>query len=90
VFPRKDGQPDNSLYEKLRGIAKRAGLEPDRFWLHKFRATYATTMIRSGKVYLFTLAKWMGHKNTKTLERYVRAVGGMDAQTKVEAVWADR
>jgi integrase/recombinase XerD len=90
VFPRKDGQPDNSLYEKLRGIAKRAGLEPDRFWLHKFRATYATTMIRSGKVDLFTLAKWMGHKNTKTLERYVRAVGGMDAQTKVEAVWADR
>jgi integrase/recombinase XerD len=87
IFPDADGNPDQHLLEELQEIAKRAGCT-GRFYLHKFRSTYATSAIRRG-VDLFTLKNWMGHKSIKTLERYVKALGGVNAKAKVEAIWAD-
>jgi integrase/recombinase XerD len=86
VFPDAEGNPDMGILEELKAVAKRAGMT-ERFFVHKFRASFATTIIRSRKVDLVTLASWMGQKGTKTLERYVKAAGGTDAQAMVEAVW---
>jgi integrase/recombinase XerD len=89
VFPNLKGEVNQSMLETLKYAAKRAGLDPANFYLHKFRATYATTCLRKG-VDLVTLQKWMGHspKDLKSMMRYLDAAGGAVAQAKVEAVWA--
>ena len=87
VFPGDDGQPDEYMLPKLKAIAKRAGLDPKNYWLHKFRSSFATKCIRNG-VDLVTLQSWMGHTDLQSTMRYLRAAGGSAAQAKVEAVWA--
>jgi len=61
VFPTKTGRPNNHMLEKCKRIAKRAGLNPDRFWLHKFRSHHATMLLRSG-LDIITVRKMLGHK----------------------------
>jgi len=51
-------------------ITQRAGFDPARFWLHKFRARYAVSHLRAG-VDVDTLRKWLGHKNTVSLRAYL-------------------
>ncbi len=42
----------------------RASLDRDRYWLHKFRATFATMHLVAG-VALRTDQAWLGHPNLK-------------------------
>ena len=86
VFPGKDGGPDRNMLDTCKTIARRAGLDPDQFYLHKFRQTYGTTCIRSGVVDITTLQAWMGHSDLKSTMRYLRAAGGAAVQAKVEQV----
>lgn len=72
VFATKGGHPDNHMLEKLKRIWRHAGLncstcpncieknEGERAYLHKFRATYGTMMLR--KYDISTVRKLMGHK----------------------------
>ena len=72
VFATKGGHPDNHMLEKLKRIWRAAGLncgtcstcieknECERAYLHKFRATYGTMMLR--KYDISTVRKLMGHK----------------------------
>jgi integrase len=62
------GQMDHRL-----DVACRAA-EVKRFTAHHLRHTYATTVLRSGKVDLKTLQMWMGHASISTTERYLHAV----------------
>jgi len=61
VFPTSSGRPDGHHLEKCKRIARRAGLDESRFWLHKFRSHYATHMLRSG-FDIITVRKLLGHK----------------------------
>lgn len=61
VFPTSSGRPDGHHLEKCKRIARRAGLDESRFWLHKFRSHYATQMLRSG-FDIITVRKLLGHK----------------------------
>jgi integrase/recombinase XerD len=61
IFPTKTGRPNGHMLEKCKRIAKRAGLDPNRFWLHKFRSHYATMLLRSG-LDIITVRKMLGHK----------------------------
>jgi integrase len=61
IFPTRTGRPNGHMLEKCKRIAKRAGLDPDRFWLHKFRSHYATMLLRSG-LDIITVRKMLGHK----------------------------
>jgi integrase len=70
LFSTKTGAPDGHMLEKLRSIAKRAGLDAAHFWLHKFRATYAVGRLRAG-VDPDTLREWLGHKDTESLRAYM-------------------
>ena len=36
------------MLRALKRNAKKAKLNPDEFWLHKFRATFATTHLQAG------------------------------------------
>ena len=56
----------------------------ERFYLHKFRATFATMHLQSG-VDILTVSKWLGHKELKTTMRYLTAARGEDVRKKVNA-----
>lgn len=72
VFATRNGNPDNHMLEKLKTIWRAAGLncgtcstcieknECERAYLHKFRSTYGTMMLR--KYDISTVRKLMGHK----------------------------
>jgi integrase/recombinase XerD len=85
VFPGPDGGPDTHMLRTLKDVAKRAGLDPDQFYLHKFRQTFGTTCCRNG-IDIVTLQSWMGHSDLKSTMRYLRAAGGAAVQAKVEQV----
>jgi len=72
IFATKNGHPDNHMLLKLKRIWRKAGLncgtcptciekkECERAYLHKFRSTYGTMMLR--KYDISTVRKMMGHK----------------------------
>lgn len=86
VFGTDNDRPDGHLLRICNRIAKCAGLDPKRFWLHKFRANYATWCIRRG-MDLETLRAQLGHRDTESLRRYVEALKGEQRAAKVAEVW---
>jgi integrase len=48
VFPTSGCSPKLNFLDCLKAIAERAGLNPDDFYLHKFRATFATRCLWAG------------------------------------------
>jgi integrase len=82
AFPSASGKVDGHLLRLCKSIAKRAKLDPADFWLHKFRATYATFMLRRG-VDLETLRSQMGHRDTESLRRYLTPLQGEERAAKV-------
>ena len=71
VFSTRSGKPDTHMIRALKRNAKRAGLEPEDFWLHKFRATFATTHLRAG-IDLKTVMAWMGQTTMDSILRYLK------------------
>jgi integrase/recombinase XerD len=86
VFPTRNGTPNDKLLLMCRRIAKRAGMNPDDFWLHRWRSTYATHCLRRG-LDLATLRAQMGHKDLKSIERYLRALQQDERGENVRKVW---
>jgi integrase/recombinase XerD len=72
VFPTTRGGVEGHALRTLKQIAKRAGLDPDEVWLHKFRATFATMHSEAG-VPVPTIQRWLGHKDMATTMRYLAA-----------------
>src|SRR5437660_9292761 len=62
-------------------------LDPNDFWLHKFRATFATKHLQAG-VDLRTVQLWLGHKDLESTMRYLKPARGKDVLTKVNATFA--
>ena len=56
----------------------------DKFGLHKFRHTYATTLLRD-KLDIVSLQKLLGHKDLDSTRKYLRALEPDDMQAEVEA-----
>ena len=48
------------------------------WFLHKFRATFATMHLRAG-VDLRTVQEWMGHKDLESTSRYLQPARGSQA-----------
>jgi integrase len=70
VFPSPRGNRELHMLDRCKKIADRAGLDPARFDLRKFRSTYATRMLRAG-FDVRTVQHWMGHKSLETTMRYL-------------------
>jgi integrase len=82
------GAPDHNLLKMVKRVGKRAELKC-RVFLHKFRATYATTLLRN-HVDIRTVQTLMGHEDIATTMKYLRAIEAEDEglQKKVnEIVW---
>lgn len=87
VFHTKPGGIIMHFLDFLKAVAKRAGMEEDVFWLHKFRATFATKALWSG-VDLRTVQMWLGHKDIKSTMRYLKPARGQKAQEQMNVVFA--
>ena len=53
-----------------------------QFGLHRFRHTYATTLLRQG-VDLLSLQKLLGHKDLASTQKYLRALEPEDLLAKI-------
>ena len=71
----------------LKAAAKRAGVNPDEFWLHKFRATFATWHLWSG-VDLRTVQQWLGHSDMESTMRYLKPSRSEATAAKVNETFA--
>lgn len=82
----ENGRPDRYMLKLAKRIGKRAGLKC-RVFLHKFRATYATQLLRDG-VDIRTVSRLMGHSDIETTMKYLRAIEAEDKelQTKINQV----
>ncbi|PYV68523.1 MAG: hypothetical protein DMG97_24640 [Acidobacteria bacterium] len=90
VFPTRNGTPRKhrtQLLELCKAVAERAGLNEDDFWLHKFRATFATKHLQAG-VDLRTVQMWLGHKDLESTMRYLKPARGKGVREKVNATFA--
>jgi integrase/recombinase XerD len=75
------------MLRMLKTVATRAGMDPNAFWLHKFRASFATHALQGG-IDLRTVQSWMGHTDLASTMRYLRPARGEKVQAQVEALWA--
>jgi integrase len=86
IFPNTEGNPNGHFLRYCVAAAKRADLNADGWWLHKFRATYATKMLRITD--LKTVQKFLGHVDLQSTMRYLSAATAADVQDKVNAEFA--
>jgi len=71
----------------VKRIAKRAGLDPEKAWSHKWRATYATTLLHSG-LDVNSVRLQLGHSTLGPTMRYLTGLEDSELQAKVSKVWA--
>lgn len=100
VFGKRGGKvdaPDGHLLRRLKSIVRSAGLncgacsacieheECEHWYLHKFRATYITTLLRNG-LDIRTVMKLSGHADLESIMRYLRPAEGKEVQDKVNSI----
>ena len=86
LFPTGGCKPKFDFLDSCKAIAKRAKLNPEHFWLHKFRSTFATWALWAG-VDLRTVQLWMGHTDMESTMRYLKPNRGQAVRDKVNAMW---
>jgi integrase len=87
LFPTAGCKPKFDFLDVLKKVAREAELNPEHFWLHKFRATFATWHLQAG-VDLKTVQKWLGHTDMESTLRYLKAARSQHVREKVEATFA--
>jgi integrase len=86
LFPTSGRNPKLNFLDDLKAVAERAQLNPDDFWLHKFRATFCTWSMWKG-VDLPTVQLWMGHKDVESTMRYSKPSRSKETNAKVNEIF---
>ena len=87
VFPTAGCRPKLDFLDCLKAVAERAKLDSDCFWLHKFRATFATRCLWAG-VDLRTVQQWLGHSDMESTMRYLKPSRSQQTREKVNEIFA--
>jgi integrase len=87
VFPTAGCKPKLDFLDCLKACADRAELDRDNFWLHKFRATFATWSLWAG-VDLRTVQSWLGHSDLESTMRYLKPSPNGTMREKVNEIFA--
>lgn len=87
IFSTASGKRDKHMLRALKRNARKSGQNPDDFWLHKFRATFATTHLQAG-VDLRTVMTWMGQTNLESIIRYLKPARNSTLIDKVNSNFA--
>jgi integrase/recombinase XerD len=72
LFPTAGCNPKLDFLDCLKAAAERAELDPRDFWLHKFRATFATRLLRALNGDFASGQKVLGHSDIDSTMRYWR------------------
>ena len=86
VFPTAGCNPKLDFLDCLKAVAERAKLDKDGFWLHKFRATFATWSLWAG-VDLRTVQQWLGHSDMESTMRYLKPSRSQQVREKVNEIF---
>jgi integrase len=96
IFGTKSDLPNGHWLHRLKKIAAKAGMncgkcktcrernECENFYLHKFRASYATRLLRAG-LDIVSVQKLLGHADVATTMRYLSTASNAYVAGKVEA-----
>jgi len=99
VFGTRTDKPNDKWLYGLKAIAKRGKLncgkcgtcvekeECEQFYLHKFRATYATRLLQN-LLDVRTVQKLLGHSDLDSTLRYIQPAQGQVVQDRVNAAFA--
>jgi integrase/recombinase XerD len=87
VFPTAGCRPKLDFLDTLKAVAERAKLSKENFWLHKFRATFATWSLWAG-VDLRTVQQWLGHSDMESTMRYLKPSRSQQVREKVNEIFA--
>jgi integrase len=87
VFPTAGCNPKLDFLDCLKAVAERAKLDKGNFWLHKFRATFATRCLWAG-VDLRTVQLWLGHSDIESTMRYLKPSRSQQTRDKVNEIFA--
>ena len=87
VFPTAGCNPKLDFLDCLKAVAERAKFDKDGFWLHKFRATFATWSLWAG-VDLRTVQQWLGHSDMESTMRYLKPSRSQQVREKVNEIFA--
>jgi integrase len=87
VFPTAGCNPKLTFLDDLKAVAERAKLDPENFWLHKFRATFATRCLWAG-VDLRTVQQWLGHSDMESTMRYLKPSRSQQVRENVNEIFA--
>jgi len=89
LFPTSSGGVKLDFLDRLKACAERAKLDKENFWLHKFRATFATWNLWDG-VDLRTVQSWLGHSDLESTMRYLKPARNKAVRQKANSVWKGR
>jgi integrase/recombinase XerD len=87
VFPTTGCRPKLDFLDCLKALADRANLDEGNFWLHKFRATFATRCLWAG-VDLRTVQQWLGHSDIESTMRYLKPSRSQTVRQKVNKIFS--
>ena len=65
VFPTTGCKPKQNFLDECKAIAKRAELNKEEFYLHKFRATRATRLLQGG-MDIKSVQQMLGHNDLES------------------------
>jgi integrase len=88
VFPTAGCNPKLDFLDCLKDLAIHAGLNRENFWLHKFRATFATWSLWGG-VDLRTVQQWLGHSDIESTMRYLKPSNSQQVKNKVNEIFGN-
>ena len=87
VFPTAGCKPKLDFLDCLKAVAERAKLDKENYWLHKFRATFATWALWAG-VDLRTVQQWLGHSDLESTMRYLKPSRSQQVREKVNEIFS--
>jgi integrase len=86
VFRTAGCKPKLDFLDCLKAVADRTDLNQENFWLHKFRATFATRCLWAG-VDLRTVQQWLGHSDMESTMRYLKPARNQAVRDKVNEIF---
>lgn len=89
IFGTSGCRPNLHFLQFLKACVRRAGLEEGNFWLHKFRATFATWHLWNGTD-LATVQSWLGQVDMASTMRYLKPARHPGMKAKVNSAFKPR
>ncbi len=87
LFATSGCKPKMDFWDCVKAIARRAHLDEDKYWLHKFRSTFATHALEATKGNFPTVQLWLGHNDIESTMRYLKPSRSAEMHQRVNEMF---